>query len=1044
MQRKNTFSTKTDLHTQIVKELKKANPNISSILKTINADPAVLDFSWQDETTKETLLITSIMRNQYEVFSALLKKGANLNQRDINLRHILNIACANPDIRFLNALFDIDKNLDPNASDSDLSTCMHYASRRGYVEHMKQLVEKGANIYGYPPSAPKRSEFSSFHMAIYSNEPKSLDFLIDNIPKEKFDFLDDKGRTLICLIETSELEEKKKYIDKLIPLENNFTDDNLNNQLHRSIKWGSLTIFRYALRDEQLEERVKTKNKSGDTPLHLLTETKYATFLTELLEKNIEIDLGIKNAEGKTVADLLIEHNNPEGFKLIIGLEIKKLVKTENAEIDEDMFFIDIVKSYKKPSFIRSLFNGKDKAGKFMLLQTLSRKLSDAITNNNIEDIKFFLTVFQNLLEKKICEPNDLAITVNIPNAEGDNLLHIFAKHPSSPQDLSLIKMLISLNININAQNKNGDTPLHWVVSSTNKITIFLNLLNHGVTILQNNAGDTPLHIAVTNKQLPIIRKLLDIPEDKKKDLEWLNKRNEILQIRNIAGETAEELANKIDVEISEPSQKMSALFRPVFVEKPQQVPVPIEEKKPEPQEVISTEISQPAVDIQPVIVGSQLSIASSESTVPNSQPKKSKNRTKATKNALQDAIYDEMSGQAAVELSLLKAKSSSSVTPISIFNPNNVTPSLSNPIGTALSSIEISPPQKENKQEIPQQKEPREERLKRQRELLNRNPRDLQKKKKKEIDLIEINLKDWDPYFSLNEYSKELNEFQKFVNKEGIYFEIHGSAALEIISYPDAQLRKNDIDLLVIGSKNAKEGFQQKVENKFGKENMTCKSKKYHNYDIKIHDQVLDITCLTNLEKEENKKHRSYTLLSCTVKVTPQGIFLVGDWSWFMDILNGVINTVGDPMDNLKEDPIRKLHGIRLMEKLIKFDGNIHFNPETLEAICSDEILFSESKEKGVFALIKYLVKIYSDFSKAPYNMKEDEISAMLLKYNMQPYLTLNDEQKTELEKSYKLYNRIGNKSKEETDAMSAVNFIRQFNLKKENTYQMRNNRRM
>jgi Ankyrin repeats (3 copies) len=81
--------------------------------------------------------------------------------------------------------------------------------------------------------------------------------------------------------------------------------------------------------------------------------------------------------------------------------------------------------------------------------------------------------------------------------------------------NINQIRTLIRLGANINAQDKYGKTPLHWVVAKDmahNKIDMVLLLLKNGRANIniQDDDGMTPLHWAVSRDQTDIIPLLLD------------------------------------------------------------------------------------------------------------------------------------------------------------------------------------------------------------------------------------------------------------------------------------------------------------------------------------------------------------------------------------------------------------------------------------------------------------------------------------------------------------------------------------------------------
>ena len=88
-----------------------------------------------------------------------------------------------------------------------------------------------------------------------------------------------------------------------------------------------------------------------------------------------------------------------------------------------------------------------------------------------------------------------------------NTLLHIACMNGDS--SLDIVKYLIEQNANVNATNKNGETPLH--ISASNGFTkLTEELLRRKVDVdVQDSWGRTPLICATMNNQEPVILLLL-------------------------------------------------------------------------------------------------------------------------------------------------------------------------------------------------------------------------------------------------------------------------------------------------------------------------------------------------------------------------------------------------------------------------------------------------------------------------------------------------------------------------------------------------------
>lgn len=82
-------------------------------------------------------------------------------------------------------------------------------------------------------------------------------------------------------------------------------------------------------------------------------------------------------------------------------------------------------------------------------------------------------------------------VDISGKNIENQNLLHcaVSAKLP-----LSFVENLISKNLDINAQDKNGNTPLHFAADRENWSTLKYLIENKGDVNIKNKDGFTPLY----------------------------------------------------------------------------------------------------------------------------------------------------------------------------------------------------------------------------------------------------------------------------------------------------------------------------------------------------------------------------------------------------------------------------------------------------------------------------------------------------------------------------------------------------------------------
>ena len=123
---------------------------------------------------------------------------------------------------------------------------------------------------------------------------------------------------------------------------------------------------------------------------------------------------------------------------------------------------------------------------------------------------KYFLTPLYLAVYKEHLEIAQLLLNrgcdVNKQDNNGKTLLHWAASH----DHLKLVKFLLDSGADINKQDDNGETPLHWAACQGHlKLVKFL--LDRGADLnLQTKYGYTPLHWSAVNNHLEIVQLLLD------------------------------------------------------------------------------------------------------------------------------------------------------------------------------------------------------------------------------------------------------------------------------------------------------------------------------------------------------------------------------------------------------------------------------------------------------------------------------------------------------------------------------------------------------
>ncbi|KAF2076187.1 hypothetical protein CYY_002487 [Polysphondylium violaceum] len=117
------------------------------------------------------------------------------------------------------------------------------------------------------------------------------------------------------------------------------------------------------------------------------------------------------------------------------------------------------------------------------------------------------------LLTQLIRHPS---IQIEVRNVDGNTALHYFCQRFRSPECQKIAQLLIDKGSNVNAQNHNGETPLHKAIfnHSVRLLMVYVLLKNNADVNIVNVAGESPLHYAVRLGRLDVLKILITAGAD--------------------------------------------------------------------------------------------------------------------------------------------------------------------------------------------------------------------------------------------------------------------------------------------------------------------------------------------------------------------------------------------------------------------------------------------------------------------------------------------------------------------------------------------------
>ncbi|MCP3926279.1 MAG: hypothetical protein GY714_27250 [Desulfobacterales bacterium] len=403
-----------------------------------------------------------------------------------------------------------------NQKDKRGNTQVHLAVLKGNVDYLKTLLNSGANI-----NAVNKHGRTPLENAVFNNKTESVRVLLERgaiIKSSKFSLIanaiDYKYITIAELLinKTKQIDppEKLKKSPLHIAIRNNYNDiarsiikkiknidvtDSLSRTaLHIACERSNVDIVKLLLKHGA---NINALDYSERTPLHYCRSKLEVVKL--LLNKGT--DVNAKDKSGKTVLSLSVRYENNEVAKYLIE---------KGADLTDDQGLLQLAaddNNYEMCSYL--LKKGLD------------------VNNNNY---KYQMTPLHIALTNR--RINYKLINLLIDNGAD---LNKNAKNKITPLFLALgkrivknqpniINLLIEKGADINAQNKLGDTVLHY--ESMNGFKDIAVLIKNGAKIdAKNNKNETPLLVAVKKRRIDSVRELLKYKSN--------------INAKNINGETA-------------------------------------------------------------------------------------------------------------------------------------------------------------------------------------------------------------------------------------------------------------------------------------------------------------------------------------------------------------------------------------------------------------------------------------------------------------------------------------------------------------------------
>lgn len=216
----------------------------------------------------------------------------------------------------------------------------------------------------------------------------------------------------------------------------------------------------------------------GDTYLHIAAAYGQNEALETLLEAGIEKNE--INYLGETPLFCAVKAGNTVGIEVLLHRGADASIIPKGSKTFLDMIMVQNIDKLKEFIKYRTLLDLKTEDGD-TILHLVAR-------SGNAEKFKVFIAL------KKLAD---------CKNQNGETPLH-------AASDVSIVRMLIGMGVNLNSQDNNGSTPLMFASKNSRAEIVRLLLYNGASPKIKDNASRTALHYAAEGGCTESVTVLLD------------------------------------------------------------------------------------------------------------------------------------------------------------------------------------------------------------------------------------------------------------------------------------------------------------------------------------------------------------------------------------------------------------------------------------------------------------------------------------------------------------------------------------------------------
>ncbi|CAB0037873.1 unnamed protein product [Trichogramma brassicae] len=415
------------------------------------------------------------------------------------------------DAELTETFFEIcGEQLQVNSRNQKGQTALHLALQYGNKQAIESLLTRSAD-----PNATDENGSTPLHVVCeYSEDDYDLMQMLFELSNDEYKPLqvnlqDNLGNTPL---HTALYSDRKNFAQLLL---RNGSNPNLGNKDGRTALHilalrnhdGLAEVFFKITDDQKQTLKIDVQDESGDTPLHSAVQNGHIVLTETLL--NRDANPNVANHDGKTSLRIVCRRGNNKNAEQIFFkvMEAKHQILQVDAQDKQGNTPLHLLLEPRHLS----------KETKIKMIEGLLRRGADPNATNGLGETPLHTTCYNHVAALwamtlfRVCDDIQQTVQLDARDKRGDTPMHLATQRKSKKMG----QLLLERGVDPNSANAEGFTALHsclnhWDDEFGKMLFEVCHKLNVSVQVdAQDKHGNTPLHLAVARNSKQMIELLL-------------------------------------------------------------------------------------------------------------------------------------------------------------------------------------------------------------------------------------------------------------------------------------------------------------------------------------------------------------------------------------------------------------------------------------------------------------------------------------------------------------------------------------------------------